>query len=104
MVYVDGFNLYHGMHDAFGRATLWLDLVELARSLRPKQELVHVRYFTAPVLNDPGAQSRQATYVSALEHRYPHHFKPVWGATKRSLRSCVNAGAGTLGSRRRKQT
>lgn len=29
IVYVDGFNLYHGMKSQFGRATLWLDLVAL---------------------------------------------------------------------------
>jgi hypothetical protein len=24
-VYIDGFNLYHGMHTVFGRQYLWLD-------------------------------------------------------------------------------
>ncbi|MGF3055594.1 NYN domain-containing protein [Microbacterium sp. YY-01] len=79
IVYVDGFNLYHGMHDKFGHSTLWLDLVQLAGSFRPRQDLVRVKYFTAAVLNEPEAQSRQAHYVAALEHKYPHTFRPVWG-------------------------
>lgn len=79
IVYVDGFNLYHGMHDRFGCSTLWLDLVSLARSFRPKQELVHVKYFTASVLNEPDAQSRQAHYIAALEHKYPREFRPIMG-------------------------
>jgi hypothetical protein len=32
-VFVDGFNLYHGMHEAFGRKYLWLDLQALSLSL-----------------------------------------------------------------------
>lgn len=65
-VYVDGFNLYHGIHDWTGRRLLWLDLHALAQSLRPHQMLVGVKYFTAPVLDDPGAQSRQAHYIEGL--------------------------------------
>lgn len=32
-VYIDGFNLYHGIHEKFGRKYLWLDLEALAASL-----------------------------------------------------------------------
>ena len=71
VVYVDGFNLYHGLHDATGRTRLWLDLVALARSLRPRSHLVQVKYFTAPVLNEPDAASRQDTYVKALTAHNP---------------------------------
>lgn len=71
VVYVDGFNLYHGLHDASGRSRLWLDLVALARSLRPRSNLVQVKYFTAPVLNEPDAASRQDTYVKALLAQNP---------------------------------
>lgn len=66
IVYVDGFNLYHGMKDKFGRRLLWLDLVELSRSVRPKSSLLQVRYFTAPVLDNPPAASRQGRYQQAL--------------------------------------
>jgi len=71
VVYVDGFNLYHGLHDAAGRRRLWLDLVALAHSLRPRSNLVQVKYFTAPVLNEPAAASRQDTYIKALVAQNP---------------------------------
>jgi hypothetical protein len=67
IAYVDGFNLYNGMHDAFSHRYLWLDLVKLLQSLRPNHEILCVNFFTAPLLDDPDAQSRQATYWNALE-------------------------------------
>lgn len=70
-VYVDGFNLYWvcttSLSDVF-----WLDLVKLAESLRPRSNVAMVKYFSAPVLDEPAAQSRQAHYVAALESLYPH--------------------------------
>ncbi len=48
-------------------STCWLDLESLARRLlRQDQQLALVRYFTAPVRNDPPAQRRQATYLGVL--------------------------------------
>lgn len=67
MVYVDGFNLYHGLRDLGGRKWLWLDLEALGRRLcRENDDLVGVKYFTADVRDDPAAQQRQATYLAAL--------------------------------------
>lgn len=66
-VLVDGFNLYHGMKEQRGRRYLWLDHVELASRLRPRDQIVDVRYFTAPVLDDAGAAGRQQTYLEALK-------------------------------------
>ncbi|MFE3946201.1 hypothetical protein ACFXPV_30740 [Streptomyces sp. NPDC059118] len=66
IVYVDGFNLYHGLHAKYGRRFLWLDLEKLARSLRPRDQLVKAKYFTASIMNDPGALSRQDAYLQAL--------------------------------------
>lgn len=44
-VYVDGFNLYFGLRERYGRKYLWLDLQVLAASLlRPGQSLERVRY------------------------------------------------------------
>lgn len=65
-MYVDGFNLYHGLHAQAGRRLLWLDLVDLAERLRPRSDVVAVKYFTAPVLDEPDALSRQTTYLNAL--------------------------------------
>jgi hypothetical protein len=51
--YIDGFNLYFGIREE-GRRYLWLDLECLVQSLlKPHQQLVAVRYFTARVRNDP---------------------------------------------------
>src|SRR5260221_929237 len=64
--YIDGFNLYHGLH-VEGRRHLWLDLEGLVRSLlKPGQELVVVRYFTARVRNNPASEQRQNMYLKAL--------------------------------------
>src|SRR6218665_677423 len=93
MVYIDGFNLYHAMHDAFGHKTLWLDIVQLAQSFRPSQTLVGVRYFTAPVLGDPEAQSRQAHYVDAIRARYPNTLRVVQGRYQRKDFKCFDCGS-----------
>ena len=67
-VYVDGFNLYYGaVKDSPFK---WLDLVELARRVLPRQAIVdRVLYFTARVSGkrDPGASARQHAYLSALQ-------------------------------------
>lgn len=64
--YIDGFNLYFGIRQ-YGRRYLWLDLEALMRSLlKPHQQLVAARYFTAMVRNDPPAEQRQKTYLNAL--------------------------------------
>jgi hypothetical protein len=65
IAYVDGFNLYHGMHQARGRRGLWLDLESLCTSLlRPGQELTGLHYFTA-LVDGPG-RPRQQAYLDAL--------------------------------------
>jgi hypothetical protein len=66
IAYVDGFNLYHGLRARFGRRYLWLDLGTLVARLRPRDTIVAVKYFTAPIRNDPPAQARQQAYLSAL--------------------------------------
>lgn len=90
MVYVDGFNLYHGVHDWSQRRFLWLDLVALSKKLRPRQQLVGVRYFTAPVLNNAGAQSRQAHYIDALESCYPEALEVIKGRYQQKTMTCRN--------------
>ncbi len=64
--YIDGFNLYFGIRKD-GRRHLWLDLECLVRSLlKPHQQLVAVRYFTARLRDDPAAEQHQETYLKAL--------------------------------------
>lgn len=71
IVYVDGFNLYHGLKDQFGRRMLWLDLVARSNRLRPRSSLMRVRSFTAPVLGDPPAASRQGGTNMPCSPRIP---------------------------------
>ncbi|NDL57309.1 NYN domain-containing protein [Phytoactinopolyspora mesophila] len=88
IVYVDGFNLYHGIHEKWGRRYLWLDLVALARLLRPRDRLVAVKYFTASVLDDPDGQARQDTYIKALANSYPATLEVVYGRYQRKQMMC----------------
>jgi uncharacterized LabA/DUF88 family protein len=74
--YIDGWNLYYGVKAKFGRRYLWLDLVELARQLRPRDDLITVRYFTTTVRGEPAAASNQLEYLRALEA----HNRPVASA------------------------
>lgn len=92
-VYVDGFNLYHGLKDQFGRRMLWLDLVALSNRLRPRSSLFQVRYFTAPVLDDPPAASRQGRYQHALLAHNPGLVDIVQGRYQKKLMSCRTCGA-----------
>lgn len=69
VVYIDGYNLYHGLRDRHGRRYLWLDLTRFALSLftDPKQELVVTKYFTSPAPGGTDSAKRQQTYWKALE-------------------------------------
>ncbi|WP_326646412.1 hypothetical protein OG884_17480 [Streptosporangium sp. NBC_01755] len=81
VAYVDGFNLYHGLKSKYGRAYLWLDLVELVQQIRRDDVVLKVRYFTAIVKGEPDAALRQETYLAALGAYRPEveiirgHFK-----------------------------
>ena len=93
IVYVDGFNLYHGLKDQFGRRMLWLDLFALSSRLRPRSSVVQVRYFTAPVLDDPLAASRQGQYQHALLAHNPGLVDIVQGRYQKKPMSCRKCGA-----------
>jgi uncharacterized LabA/DUF88 family protein len=66
-MYVDGFNLYHGMHSRFQRRYLWLDLQALAtKLLKAGQKLEEVHYFTARMRGGGDSAARQTEYLGAL--------------------------------------
>lgn len=90
-VYVDGFNLYHGLHDKWGRRYLWLDLTALARAMRPRSDVISVTYFTAPVLGDPQAASRQSSYIAALK-AHSGGLRDVQGRYQTKQRTCRRCG------------
>ena len=67
VVYIDGFNLYHGLRSGWGDS-LWLNVPAMARKLLiPGQILAGVKYFTARERNPPDRVHRQNTYIEALE-------------------------------------
>jgi uncharacterized LabA/DUF88 family protein len=92
VVYVDGFNLYNGIKSAYGRRFLWLDLVELAHRLRPRESLVTVKYFTAAVLDEAGAASRQSTYLKALSAHRGDRIEIIMGRYQRKAMRCRTCG------------
>lgn len=87
-IYVDGFNLYHGLHDKWRRRHLWLDLGALGRAIRPRSTLVKVKYFTAPVLNEPSALSRQSSYQAALTAHNPGLIEIIQGRYQTKQKTC----------------
>ncbi|MDE2188427.1 MAG: NYN domain-containing protein [Patescibacteria group bacterium] len=68
-VYVDGFNLYYGcLKDTPYR---WLDVLKMCTLRFPQDEIVRIKYFTAPIKirmseKDPDRPNRQQIYLRAL--------------------------------------
>lgn len=82
ITYIDGYNLYFGMHaeavkrgsreepDAAYYRLMWLDIQGLAESLLlPSQVQAWIKYFTSPISNNRGKQDRQNKYLDALRTR-----------------------------------
>ena len=93
IAYIDGFNLYNGLHENYSHRYLWLDLVALIRNMRSKSKLLKVKYFTATLLDDPDAQGRQAHYIAALEAAYPDLVEVIYGRYQRKPMGCKDCGA-----------
>jgi uncharacterized LabA/DUF88 family protein len=79
IAYIDGFNLYFGIKaEATARGSIdrpdptwyrymWLDLHAMCtRMLTDRQQLVAVKYFTAPITGSNPKQERQNAYLDAL--------------------------------------
>jgi uncharacterized LabA/DUF88 family protein len=68
IIYVDGFNLYYRMLEQ--RPDLkWLNIKQVAeKTLRPENQIIGVRYYTARVSgrHDPQAPGRQQVYFDVL--------------------------------------
>lgn len=73
-VFVDGFNLYHGIRDCNASSTyrkiLWLDLFSFLKSyiLRPGDSLDSVYYFTALPKNNKDRLRRHELYCEVLKN------------------------------------
>ncbi|MEU4397850.1 NYN domain-containing protein [Micromonospora orduensis] len=92
IAYIDGFNLYHGLRERYRHRYLWLDLARLVQRLRPNDEILAVRYFTAAVRNDPPAEGRQRIYLEALKAHRPE-VQVVLGRYQSRQRTCHSCGA-----------
>jgi uncharacterized LabA/DUF88 family protein len=90
--YIDGFNLYYGIKNAFGRKYLWLDVEALCGSvLLSTQTLVSVKYFTARVRGPADSQARQSTYLDALDGAT--NTVSIFGRLQLNKLTCVGCGA-----------
>ena len=66
--YIDGFSLYYGVKEAFGKTYKWLDLHKLACIFcAPDEEIEQINYFTSIVKRDVPKQQRQRTYIKAIK-------------------------------------
>lgn len=90
--YIDGFNLYHGLRAVYRHRYLWLDPVALVRRLRPHDDVVAVRYFTALIMDNPLAQARQEGYLAALAAHCGSRLDVVLGYYRRRTRRCYRCG------------
>lgn len=65
IAYIDGFNFYYGLKQHPWKKYYWLDIVKLMESfLRPNQELIAVKYFSARP-TDVGKRKRQDAFFQA---------------------------------------
>ena len=69
IVYIDGFNLYYGCLK--NTPYKWLDINKMCHLLFPNDEILRIKYFTAPIKlrnndNDPDRPNRQQIYLRAL--------------------------------------
>jgi uncharacterized LabA/DUF88 family protein len=77
IVYVDGFNFFYGLKELNWKRYYWLDIVKLFETfMRPDQELVAVKYFSARPF-DTGKHKRQDAFFQA--NRENPKFKLILG-------------------------
>ncbi len=68
IVYIDGYNLYYGIREAFHGKYKWLDLQALANSfLQEGMTLEAVKYFTASTKSNAKTRARQEIFLKALK-------------------------------------
>lgn len=93
IVYIDGFNLYHGLKAAKLKTSRWLDLDGMCRSiLLPHQDLQFVRYFTAMIKGAPDSAARQAKYLNALRGRGGVEIELGFYQTSKPKMTCRSCG------------
>jgi uncharacterized LabA/DUF88 family protein len=94
IVYIDGLNLYYGaVRDT--PSLKWLNIEQLCRRLRPHDDLVSVKYFSALVAGP--TRPNQEIYLRALE-TLPT-VKVILGRFKERKTKCGVSGCAHTGSR-----
>ena len=69
IVYVDGFNFYYGLKKMEWERYYWLDMVKFFESfMRPNQELVAVKYFSAKVADLEKSKRQDAFFQANKEN------------------------------------
>lgn len=90
IVYVDGFNFYYGLKHPRWKRYYWLDIVKLFEQfMRPNQELVAVKYFSARP-NDHDKSKRQDVFFQANLHN--PKFRLILGKYLRKQFTCFGCG------------
>jgi len=91
VVYIDGFNLYHGIKEAGWNECLWLDLPKLGGALlNSRQSLQGIKYFTALVRYPANKRKRQVTFIEALEATGGVDI--IYGRYQKNIVTCRNCG------------
>lgn len=83
---IDGFNLYHVLHDCHPAHCKWCNYRTLATHFLAKNDvLTDVYYFTASATWDTDKVARHSAFVAALRH---YGVKIVWGNFKKKHLKC----------------
>lgn len=91
IVYVDGFNFYYGLkNNSQWRKYYWLDIVKLFEQfMRPNQELVAVKYFSARPEDIEQSRRQNAFFQANLENP---KFRLILGKYLRKEITCFKCG------------
>ena len=91
IVYVDGFNFYYGLKsDHRWKRYYWLDLVSLfEKFMRPDQELLKVKYFSARPDNQEKNARQYAFFQANMENP---KFQLILGKYLKKKITCFNCG------------
>lgn len=91
LTYLDGFNIYNGMIGKGWGRYRWLDYpAPMRRYMRGPQQLVGIKYFTAPMTHQPDRYARQKLYLEALEAR--GHIDIIQGQFTTQSHRCKKCG------------
>lgn len=102
IVYIDGFNFYYGLRkDVRWKKYYWLDIVKLFEMfMRPNQELVAVKYFSARV-DDIDQSLRQSAFFQANKEN--PKFKLILGKYLKKRLPALSAAIKSILTRKKRQ-